>query len=41
VVEARNFFGRPPARLRAPKLVPLPTGEAERLFLERFRHLTV
>ena len=39
-VEARNFFGRPPARLRAPKLVPLPTGEAERQFLERFRRLS-
>jgi 5'-deoxynucleotidase YfbR-like HD superfamily hydrolase len=39
--EARNFFGRPPARLRTPRLVPLPTAEAERLFLERFRRLTV
>jgi len=41
VAEARVFFGRPPARLHAPKLVPLPTSEAERLFLERFRRLTV
>jgi 5'-deoxynucleotidase YfbR-like HD superfamily hydrolase len=41
VAEARNFFGRPPANLRAPKLVPLPTGEAERLYLERFRRLAV
>jgi 5'-deoxynucleotidase YfbR-like HD superfamily hydrolase len=39
--EARNFFGRPPARLRTPRLVPLPTADAERLFLERFRRLTV
>ena len=41
VVEARNFFGRPPARLRTPKLVPLPTADAERQFLERFRRLSV
>jgi hypothetical protein len=39
LTEARNFFGRPPVRVRAPKLVPLPTGEAERLFLARFHHL--
>jgi len=41
VVEARNFFGRPPAHLRPPKLVPVATADAERLFLERFRRLTV
>lgn len=41
VPEAHNFFGRPPGRLRTPKLVPLVTAEAERLFLERFRRLTV
>ena len=41
VVEARNFFGRAPARLRTPKLVPLPTADAERQFLERFRRLSV
>lgn len=39
--EARRFFGKPPTGLRAPKLVPLPTGEIERLFLERFRRLAV
>jgi 5'-deoxynucleotidase YfbR-like HD superfamily hydrolase len=39
--EARNFFGRPPARLRTPKLVPLSASEAERHFLERFRRLAV
>jgi len=37
--EARSFFGRPPARLRTPKLVPLATGDAERQFLDRFRRL--
>lgn len=41
IEEARNFFGRPPARLRTPKLMPLVTADAERLFLERFRRLTV
>jgi 5'-deoxynucleotidase YfbR-like HD superfamily hydrolase len=41
VGEARRFFGRPPARVRAPRLVPLPTAEAERLFLDRFRRLTL
>ena len=39
VTEARNFFGRSPARLRPPKLVPVATADAERLFLERFRRL--
>jgi 5'-deoxynucleotidase YfbR-like HD superfamily hydrolase len=38
--EARNFFGRPPVRLRAPRLTPLPTAEAERQFMERFRRLS-
>jgi hypothetical protein len=37
--EARSFFGRPPARLRTPKLVPVITEEAESQFLERFRRL--
>ena len=41
VGEARNFFGRSPARLRTPKLVPLAASEAERHFLERFQRLTV
>jgi 5'-deoxynucleotidase YfbR-like HD superfamily hydrolase len=39
--EARNFFGRPPARLRTPRLAPLPTDEAQRQFLERFRRLSL
>ncbi|HEX3432300.1 MAG TPA: HD family hydrolase [Rhizomicrobium sp.] len=41
VAEARSFFGRPPGRLRVPKLVPFTTAEAERQFLDRFHHLTV
>ncbi len=39
--EAHSFFGRPPARLRSPKLVPLVPNEAEQQFLERFRRLTL
>jgi len=39
--EARNFFGRPPARLRTPRLVPLPTADAAHQFLERFRRLSL
>lgn len=38
--EARKFFGAPPASLKTPRLVPLPTSEAQALFLERFRKLT-
>ena len=41
VAEARRFFGRPPTRLRTPKLVSIATAEVERLFLERFHRLTV
>jgi 5'-deoxynucleotidase YfbR-like HD superfamily hydrolase len=41
VTEARNFFGRPPARLRKPALVPLPAEQAEAQFLQRFRLLAV
>jgi 5'-deoxynucleotidase YfbR-like HD superfamily hydrolase len=39
--EARKFFGVPPAALKTPRLVPLPTAEAQALFLERFRRLSV
>lgn len=39
--EARTYFGRPPARLRTPRLVPLSTEEAERQFVERFRRLAI
>ena len=37
--EARKYFGRPPARTRAPILEPLPAADAQRQFLERFRRL--
>jgi uncharacterized protein len=40
VVEARKIFGIPPAALKTPRLVPLPTGEAQALFLERFAKLS-
>jgi uncharacterized protein len=39
--EARSFFGRPPAGLRRPVLAPLPPEDAERQFLDRFRHLAL
>ncbi|MGH6887835.1 MAG: HD domain-containing protein [Rhizomicrobium sp.] len=39
--EARRHFGRPPPGLRTPKLVPLPTEEIERQFLEHFRRLAI
>ena len=38
--EARRLFGAPPAAIMHPRLVPLPTAEAEKLFLERFRKLS-
>jgi 5'-deoxynucleotidase YfbR-like HD superfamily hydrolase len=37
--EARRLFGTPPKNLRTPRLTPLPTAEAEGLFLERFHRL--
>jgi 5'-deoxynucleotidase YfbR-like HD superfamily hydrolase len=37
--EARRYFGRPPTGLRRPRLVPLPTRDAQDLFLERYRRL--
>ncbi len=36
---ARRFFGIPPKTLRAPRLVPLATGEAQAQFLQRFQRL--
>jgi 5'-deoxynucleotidase YfbR-like HD superfamily hydrolase len=39
--EAKKIFGAPPAALKTPRLTPLPTGEAQALFLERFRKLSV
>ena len=38
--EARRYFGTPPKAFRTPRLLPLPTGEAQALFLERFRRLS-
>jgi uncharacterized protein len=37
--EARRLFGAPPKSLRTPRLTPLPTAEAQDLFLERFHRL--
>ncbi|GAA0556221.1 HD domain-containing protein [Rhizomicrobium electricum] len=41
VDEAKKIFGAPPAALKTPRLTPLPTAEAQALFLERFRKLSV
>jgi 5'-deoxynucleotidase YfbR-like HD superfamily hydrolase len=38
--EAKRIFGTPPRGTRFPRLVPLPTGEAQAQFLERFKRLT-
>jgi len=37
--EARRFFGALPKGLKAPKLIPLATAEAQAQFLERFHRL--
>jgi uncharacterized protein len=37
---ARKLFVVPPPPVRTPKLIPLPTAEAQALFLERFRKLS-
>ena len=37
--EARRLFSPPPVRLKTPRLVPLPTAEAQAQFLERFHRL--
>jgi 5'-deoxynucleotidase YfbR-like HD superfamily hydrolase len=37
---ARKLFGTPPSGLKAVRLIPLPTADAQALFLERFRRLT-
>jgi uncharacterized protein len=39
VEEAKRYFGVPPRGVRFPKLVPLPTAEAQAMFLERFGKL--
>ena len=38
--EAKKIFGTPPAAIKTPRLIPLPTAEAQSLFLERFAKLT-
>ena len=37
--EARRLFGAPPKAMTTPRLVPLTTAEAEKLFLDRFHKL--
>jgi 5'-deoxynucleotidase YfbR-like HD superfamily hydrolase len=39
--EARRLFGAPPGGAKAPRLVPLPTPEAQAQFLERFHRLAI
>src|ERR1700749_1491347 len=39
--EAKKIFGTPPKPLRPPRLTPLAAADAQALFLERFRRLTV
>jgi 5'-deoxynucleotidase YfbR-like HD superfamily hydrolase len=36
---ARKLFGAPPASVKTPRLIPLPTGEAQAQFLMRFHRL--
>ncbi len=37
--EAKRYFGSPPASVKAPRLAPLATAEAQTQFLERFNRL--
>jgi 5'-deoxynucleotidase YfbR-like HD superfamily hydrolase len=39
--EARRLFGAPPKAATTPRLVPLPTAEAEKHFLDRFHKLSL
>jgi len=39
VEEAKRYFGVPPRGTRFPKLIPLPTADAQAMFLERFARL--
>ncbi len=39
IKEALRYFGTPPKALKTPRLVPLPTAEAQALFLDRFNRL--
>ena len=38
--EARRLFGAPPKAMATPRLIPLPTAQAEKLFLDRFHKLS-
>jgi 5'-deoxynucleotidase YfbR-like HD superfamily hydrolase len=38
--EARRLFGAPPKAMTPPRLAPLATAEAEKLFLDRFHKLS-
>lgn len=38
--EARRLFGAPPKAMTTPRLVPLPTADAQKLFLDRFHKLS-
>ncbi len=38
--EAKKLFGAPPKAMTTPRLAPLPTAEAEKLFLDRFHKLS-
>jgi uncharacterized protein len=39
--QARRLFGAPPPAVKAPRLVPLSTAEAQAQFLERFHRLAI
>jgi hypothetical protein len=39
IKEALRYFGTPPKAMKTPRLVPLPTAEAQALFLDRFNRL--
>jgi hypothetical protein len=38
--EALRYFGTPPRAMKTPRLVPLPTAEAQTLFLDHFKRLS-
>ena len=38
--EALRYFGTPPKAMKTPRLVPLPTADAQSLFLEHFKRLS-
>ena len=41
ITEAKRYFGTPAKALRTPRLVPLSPADAQTLFLERFRRLSI